>query len=156
MVSVKHWLFYSGLNVSILLSWLKTIILKYAWHNNIITRHENRNIQLYKWEQEVIKFYCVISRFLLKVIKYLQQYSYSKIHNGPKWANIHPMLGTLAQCQPSCSLLILLVLKLEYSRITRSIQSLLMPWILASPGHQRPWYWLCRLDGSLSPRAWRY
>ena len=25
-----------------------------------------------------------------------------------------------------------------------------MPWLLASPGHQQPWYWLCRKDRSLS------
>ena len=27
---------------------------------------------------------------------------------------------------------------------------LLMPWLLASPGHQQPWYWLCRICRSLS------
>ena len=25
-----------------------------------------------------------------------------------------------------------------------------MPWLLASPGHQQPWYWLCRIGRSLS------
>ena len=25
-----------------------------------------------------------------------------------------------------------------------------MPWLLASPGHQQPWYWLCRIGMSLS------
>ena len=25
----------------------------------------------------------------------------------------------------------------------------LMPWCLASPGHQQPWYWLCRIGRSL-------
>ena len=25
-----------------------------------------------------------------------------------------------------------------------------MPWLLASPGHQHPWYWLCRICKSLS------
>ena len=27
-----------------------------------------------------------------------------------------------------------------------------MPWLLASPGHQQPWHWLCRIDRSLSYR----
>ena len=27
-----------------------------------------------------------------------------------------------------------------------SISWLLMPWLLASPGHQHPWYWLLRID----------
>ena len=34
--------------------------------------------------------------------------------------------------------------------LTRSISCLLMPWLLASPGHQQPWYWLCRIGRSLS------
>ena len=28
---------------------------------------------------------------------------------------------------------------------TRSIAWLLMPWLLMSPGHQQPWYWLYRI-----------
>ena len=35
------------------------------------------------------------------------------------------------------------VLKPEYSGQTRSITWQLMTWLLASPGHQQPWYWLC-------------
>ena len=30
---------------------------------------------------------------------------------------------------------------LSYLGLTRSISWLLMPWLLASPGHQQPWYW---------------
>ena len=37
------------------------------------------------------------------------------------------------------------VLKLEYSWRTRSMQWLLMPWLLVSPGHQYQRYWLCRI-----------
>ena len=40
-------------------------------------------------------------------------------------------------------------LKPEYSRTTRSILQLLMPWLLASPGYQQQWYWSCRMNGSL-------
>ena len=32
---------------------------------------------------------------------------------------------------------------------TRSISWLLMPWLLTSPGHQQPWYWLCRVCSCL-------
>ena len=35
----------------------------------------------------------------------------------------------------------------------RSVSWLLMPWLLTSPGHQQPWYWLCRLCKSWS--YWR-
>ena len=34
--------------------------------------------------------------------------------------------------------------------LTRSISWLLMPWLFASPGHQQPSYWLCRIGRSLS------
>ena len=34
--------------------------------------------------------------------------------------------------------------------LTRSISWLLMPWLLASPEHQHPWYWLWRIDRFLS------
>ena len=37
-----------------------------------------------------------------------------------------------------------------YYRKTRSISILLMPWLLASPGHQQPWYWLCVMSIFLS------
>ena len=30
----------------------------------------------------------------------------------------------------------------SYLCLTRSISWLLMPWLLSSPGHQQPWYWL--------------
>ena len=30
----------------------------------------------------------------------------------------------------------------SYLGLTRSISWLLMPWLLTSPGHQQPWYWL--------------
>ena len=39
---------------------------------------------------------------------------------------------------------------LSYLGLTRLISCLLMPWLLASPGHQQPWYWLCVIDRPLS------
>ena len=33
----------------------------------------------------------------------------------------------------------------SYFGLTRSISRLLMTWLLTSPGHQQPWYWLCRI-----------
>ena len=39
----------------------------------------------------------------------------------------------------------------SYLVLTRSISWLLMPWLLMSPGHQQPWYWLtCRIGRFLS------
>ena len=38
----------------------------------------------------------------------------------------------------------------SYLALTRSISWLLMPWLLASPGHQQPWYQLCKITKSWS------
>ena len=38
----------------------------------------------------------------------------------------------------------------SYPSLTKSISWLLMPWLLASPGHQHPWFWLCRIGKFLS------
>ena len=38
----------------------------------------------------------------------------------------------------------------SYLGLTRSISWLLMPWLLTSPVHQQPWYWLCKIGGFLS------
>ena len=38
----------------------------------------------------------------------------------------------------------------SYLSLTRSISWLLMSWLLTSPGHQQPWYWLCKICRSWS------
>ena len=38
----------------------------------------------------------------------------------------------------------------SYLSLTRSISWLLIPWLLTSPGHQQPCYWLCRICRSRS------
>ena len=37
----------------------------------------------------------------------------------------------------------------SYLGFNRSVSILLMPWLLASPGHQHPWYWLCRRNSTV-------
>ena len=61
-----------------------------------------------------------------------------------KWLPVH-QLGELY-----ATWLAILVLRLEFSGRTRTIPRLLMAWLLASPGHQQPWYWLCRINRPLS------
>ena len=60
------------------------------------------------------------------------------------------MIDKISQDNTTLRELILLVLKLEYSGITRSIPWLLMPWLQKEPGHQQPWYWIFRINGSLA------
>ena len=51
---------------------------------------------------------------------------------------------------PGLDVLTLNVRGPSYLGLTRSISWLLMPWLLTSPGHQQPWYWLCRIGRLLS------
>ena len=54
---------------------------------------------------------------------------------------------------PFCLALIVLTLNMRgpsYLGLTISISWLLMPWLLTSPGHQQPWYWLYRIRRSFS------
>ena len=37
-------------------------------------------------------------------------------------------------------------------RDNRSISCMLMPWLLASPSHQQPWYWLYRINCLYIPK----
>ena len=39
----------------------------------------------------------------------------------------------------------------EHTYIAQSISWLMMPWLLVSPGHHQPWYWLCPSPLVLSP-----
>ena len=47
-------------------------------------------------------------------------------------------------------ILTLIVRGPSYLGFTRSISWLLMLWLLTSPGHQQPWYQICRIGWSLS------
>ena len=52
-------------------------------------------------------------------------------------------------CGYSNKQLTLSLLKPEYFRITSSIALLMMLWVLVLPGYQQPWYWPCRVNGTL-------
>ena len=58
-----------------------------------------------------------------------------------------------AKWRPFClglNVLTLLVLEPEYSIKNRSLLQLLMPWLLAWPCHEQPWYWLYMINRFLS------
>ena len=46
-----------------------------------------------------------------------------------------------------------LVLRRKYFGRNRPRTWLLVPWPLASPNHQKPWYWLCRKNAFLFPTS---
>ena len=65
----------------------------------------------------------------------IQTFSFKKMQLKMSSAKWHPFCLGL-------NVLTLLMPKTDYSQITRLIAWLLMPWLLASPGHQQPCYWL--------------
>ena len=75
------------------------------------------------------------------------------INNIPALVQImawhRPILTYICITQPQW--VTLLMLRPEYSGQTRlTTLWLLIPWLLASPGHQQPWYWLCAVWKALS------
>ena len=70
--------------------------------------------------------------------------------SGYSWVNIVIQCKSVTSVILILSVLIHLVMKLKNSRKIRSISWLLMPWLILSPGHQQQWYWLCRINLSLS------
>ena len=78
-------------------------------------------------------------------------YCENALHNWHNWhivCLIDVWSQTITLLSNSCILLTLNVRGPSYLGITRSISWLLMPWLLTSPGHQQPWYWLCRIGMS--------
>ena len=73
-----------------------------------------------------------------------QTFSFKKMHLKMSSAKWRPFFFGL-------NVLTLNVQGPSYLGLTRSISWLLMPWLLTSPGHQQPWYWLWRIC-----RSWPY
>ena len=114
-------------------------------HMNINSSHAHRNGVL-NW---VYATACVAKTE--KVRKYFHLTGSSKL-----WLfNSDPLFSYILQLvfitnHSSCDVLTLNVRGPRYLGLTRSISWLLMPWLLTSPGHQQPWYWLCRIGRFLS------
>ena len=64
----------------------------------------------------------------------------------------YPIDNFMATIYSRYYLLIFQVLwpKYSYSHRTRPMPWLMMPWLLASPEHHQPWYWLCKTNRSLA------
>ena len=84
----------------------------------------------------------------------IHTFSFKKIHlkmSSGKWRPFYLGLNVLTDIDmvitvlKKSRILTLNVRGPSYLGLTRSISWLLMPWLLTSPGHQQPWYWLCRL-----------
>ena len=67
-----------------------------------------------------------------------------------RWHCLEDYLSYILFKCPRASVLTFNVRGQSFLGLTRSISWLLMPWLLTSPGHQQPWYWLCGIGRFLS------
>ena len=73
-----------------------------------------------------------------------------KVNSESRIIQINLTALHLVSNNPVFTVFFLLILTLNvrgpsYLGLTRSISRLLMSWLLTSPGHQQPWYWLWRM-----------
>ena len=76
--------------------------------------------------------------------------TYIGVNIGLGYGLLHDGTKPLPENHVGLSSLTLNVRRPSYLGLTRSISWLPMPWLLMSPGHQQPWYWLCRICRSNS------
>ena len=90
-----------------------------------------------------------MAQFYMNIMIYLcMSYALCWLSQSPlRWIKVHQ---NYSHCfSVSSANLTLNVRGASYLGLTRSISWLLMPWLLASPGHQYPWYWPCRIGRSI-------
>ena len=68
----------------------------------------------------------------------------------PKWRQHMRLISSSMHLLACVPLLTLNVQGPSYPGLTWSISWLLMPWLLTSPEHRQPWYWLCKIGRFLS------
>ena len=96
--------------------------LIYAWISGRVNNGEAGDLRCHNVHYDVIAMICVLTT----------------------WISFH-FFSLFSFC-----LLTLNMQRPSYFGLTRSISWFLMPCLLASPGHQQPWYWLRRIGRSLS------
>ena len=130
-----HWVVLQ--NVHLVAKWLSTLEKKME----LYSQDSNENYRLFvSAEPAGTRDAHIIPQGILE--------SSIKITNEPPtgmFANLHKAFDNFNQVSVAMSPLTLKVQGPSYLGLTRSISWLLMPWLLTSPGHQQPWYWLYRM-----------
>ena len=156
---VVYWCIYTSLSPSELTiwRWANNIFPKFHWNKPALVQAMAKHLTgknpiaepMMAWFTDTYSQYVVIPILLVcnrmhliisHSMLYMEEYGVLSIsflwnssrNNGIKWY---------------CGMfhLTLNVQGLSYPGLNKSISWLLMPWLLASPGHQQPWYWLCKL-----------
>ena len=102
-----------------------------GWHQAII------------WTNAGIFLIWTLGTNFSEILIEIHIFSFKKMHLKLSSAKWHPFCLGL-------TVLTLNVRGQSHLGLTRSISWLLMPWLLMSPGHQQPCYWLCRIGRFLS------
>ena len=108
------------------------------------------------WTNAAILLIWTLGTNVSETLSEIHTFSFKKMHLimfSAKWRPYY--LGRLNVSSTRTghvySLSVLLVLRPEYFGIITTIACLPMTWLHASPGHQQPWHWLCKIGDSLSP-----
>ena len=83
------------------------------------------------WTNDGILIIRTFRTHFSKIVSEIYTLSFKKMH----------FKMSSGESRPSC---------LGLNVLSRSMSWLLMPWLLTSPGHQQPWYWLYRICWSFS------
>ena len=103
------------------------------------------------WSQYWFSFYLLVKELIIRLSKKHWQEWRTGLHTS---SNAHTLPGVDTICISGIASVYLDVAlnlraaKWEYSRKTRSVVWLLMPWLHASPDHQLPWYWIYIMNNS--------
>ena len=124
-------------------TWFSIWHFYFRWLSGLRTERSFAN-QMHKMSPELHN----LSLIFLLVMRLLNLYH--------QWSRALPINFFERSIFVWCSIGVSLMLTLNvrgpsYLGLTMSISWLLMPWLLTSPGHQQPWYWLCRIC-----RFWSY
>ena len=102
---------------------------------------------IWRWRKPHVSWQCSFQRkAALPLDNWLMTAWDRNVNRGSRTVNLYVIIQNKSTHNAST----LNMRKPSYLSLTRSILWLLMPWLLTSPWHHQPWYWLCRICSSWS------
>ena len=139
------WWYKSGSTLARVMAWCRQAVPADGTKplpESMWTYHQ-RCFVAFTWEirsEDQINFFLTMSKWFANIFWYLCYFRFQLSSLKLELADKRQPVSYGAQV-----ILTLNVRGPSYLGLTRSISWLLMPWLLTSPGHQQPWYWLCRI-----------
>ena len=137
---MAKWLFCLSLNL--LTHWVMHICITnptiIGWDTGLLSSRRQAII----WTNVGILLIWPLGRNFTEMLIEIHIFSFKKMHLKMLSAKQHVFC-------PSLNVLTLNLQGPSYLSLAQPISWLLMPWLLASPGHQHLWHWPCRIRRSL-------